>query len=80
VYYLPVTAFSADAHDLEKLDPNSNQSVVVIPLIDKRMACLNVSMYSTDPYLFYPILYNTYPFIRPVSKEPFISRNFEKSH
>lgn len=38
-------------------------------LIDKRMQNLNVKyMASTDPYLFYPILYNTYPFIRKFQK------------
>ena len=38
-------------------------------LIDKRMQSLNVKyMASTDPYLFYPYLYNTYPFVRKFQK------------
>ncbi len=38
-------------------------------LIDKRMQHLNVKyIASTDSYLFYPFLYNTYPFIRRFQK------------
>jgi len=69
---------SLRSHDLEKLD-----QIPIIgcsyTLIDKRMADLNVKyVFSTDPYLFYPILYNTYPFIRKFQKN-LIRGMFEKS-
>ena len=38
-------------------------------LIDKRMQSLNVKyIASTDSYIFYPFLYNTYPFVRKFQK------------
>lgn len=38
-------------------------------LIDKRMQNLNVKyIASTDSYIFYPFLYNTYPFVRKFQK------------
>ena len=71
--YIFANGGSLKFYDISQLNPNITMCCT-FSLIDKRIQKLK-PQYNvfTDSYIFYPILFNTYPFVRRVQKNEFAS-------